>query len=307
MGTPPLWLKRFFLAAGIYNIAAGGGLLFSPHLFLRWINHHADEHVFVFQLLGGGIILLGGGYLIASSNPYKHWPIILIGFLSKLLVPFVFLFDSIRLIEFSGAGYIMIFDDLIWILPFAVSLYETYRLVTRNEEWALQADEEMLDNMYTSSGESISALSYRSPVLVVFLRHTGCPFCREALSVINENKQRIEQRGTRIVLVTMNEPASLEPLLQQNNLRDVDYVADTDRMWYRMFGLKRGSLSQIAGLSLWWKFFSVVVLKRHGVGWTEADAFQLPGAFLVHKGRIVRQHFAMHAADHPDFVELSRA
>ena len=303
----PLWLRRFFLAAGIYNILLGGGMLFSPQIFLNLLSHSIDEHTFIFQLLGGVVALFGAGYVIASSNPYKHWPLVLLGLLSKLLVPLVFLFDKVSLIEFSNAGYIMIFDDIVWIIPFTISLYETYRLATLNEEWTLQADEEGLENMYTQTGDSIAVLSFRSPVLLIFLRHAGCPFCRETLSIIKESKQRIEQRGTRIVLVSMNEAKAIDAILESNNLTDIDYVGDTDSMWYKLFGLQKGSLNQIAGISLWWKFFSAVVLKRHGIGWTEGDAFQLPGAFLVHKGRVIKQHISNNAADHPDFSGLSRA
>ncbi|MFN8816592.1 MAG: hypothetical protein ACK5ZV_07645, partial [bacterium] len=43
----------------------------------------------------------------------------------------------------------------------------------------------------TSGGQSVAELSMRSPVLMVFLRHFGCTFCREALADVRAQLARV--------------------------------------------------------------------------------------------------------------------
>ncbi|MBK8557721.1 MAG: redoxin domain-containing protein [Lewinellaceae bacterium] len=60
------------------------------------------------------------------------------------------------------------------------------------------------DEMVTAnSGESLADLSEKGTVLLVFLRHFGCSFCREAISDISKRRKKLEAKGVRVVLVHM--------------------------------------------------------------------------------------------------------
>ena len=72
-----------------------------------------------------------------------------------------------------------------------------------------------------------------------------------------------------------------------------------------MFGLKRGGWSQVAGWKVW-----IPAIRAIGQGYTigrpVGDAWQMPGAVLVHGERIVWRHDYRHSGDHPDFRSVPR-
>lgn len=59
-----------------------------------------------------------------------------------------------------------------------------------------------------SDGVSLAEISRQGPAIVVFLRHAGCTFCREALADIATRRARIVSAGARTVLVHMGDDAS---------------------------------------------------------------------------------------------------
>jgi hypothetical protein len=67
----------------------------------------------------------GVGYWLAADNPMVHWPIVLVGFMGKVFGPIGF---SMALIneEFPlKFGLNIIFNDLIWWIPFFLILRAT--------------------------------------------------------------------------------------------------------------------------------------------------------------------------------------
>jgi len=71
----------------------------------------------------------------------------------------------------------------------------------------------VLDSKLTRKGVDLATLSLVSPVLLVFLRHAGCPFCREAMSDLASSRQAIEETGTRIVLVYLGDAKAMDGAL----------------------------------------------------------------------------------------------
>jgi hypothetical protein len=72
-----------------------------------------------------------------------------------------------------------------------------------------------LEGAVTQSGESLVSLSEASQLLLVFLRHAGCTFCREALGNIARARPVIERTGARIVLVHMGDSGAIEKLIEK--------------------------------------------------------------------------------------------
>jgi peroxiredoxin len=163
---------------------------------------------------------------------------------------------------------------------------------------------QVLESSLTQAGKSIVELSAEAPVLLVFLRHAGCSFCRETLADIASSKAIIEGRGMRIILVHMGEARALNKLLAKNQLSGLDLICDADRRLYDVFGLKRGTLRQLLGWKVLWRGVFGGVLLRHGIGPVRADASQLAGAFLIDHCAIVRRFRHGSAADRPDYVSL---
>jgi hypothetical protein len=154
----------------------------------------------------------------------------------------------------------------------------------------------------TQSGDKIMDLSAASPVLLVFLRHAGCSFCRETLGDLAHERGVIERAGIRIILVHMGETAALDALLLKYGLADVDRICDGDRNLYRAFGIERGTLRQLFGPKVWWRGLLGGVVARHGIAPAKADSSQMPAIFLVHQASIVRRFRHRSAADRPDYL-----
>ena len=162
-----------------------------------------------------------------------------------------------------------------------------------------------LEQATTHSGENLLSLSRERPLLMVFLRHAGCPFCRETLARLQADRKMIEQQGVRIVLVHMTTEEQAAALFAKYGLDDVPRVSDPERKLYESFELKRGKAHQVMGPRVWWKGFKTTILRGHLPGIPEGDVFQLPGAFLVAEGEIVQAFRPDNSADHPDYVEFA--
>lgn len=156
----------------------------------------------------------------------------------------------------------------------------------------------------TQQGELLTDLCAASPVLLVFLRHAGCSFCRETLADLQASRADVTQEGARIVLVHLGDSARLDRFLTKRGLGDVSRIADRSQSLYRAFGLLRGGWRQLAGPKVLWRGFVEGVLWRHGLGKPAADASQMPGVFLIRDGEIARRFRHRSAADRPDYVGI---
>lgn len=156
----------------------------------------------------------------------------------------------------------------------------------------------------TQSGESLAELSQKAPVLVVFLRHSGCLFCREALADLAKSRAAISTAGAAIALVHMQTDAEASKLFSDYGLEDVARISDPGQELYRAFQLQRGSLSQVAGPRVWGTGLATL-LAGHLPGIPSADVLQMPGVFLVHKGLVLRGFRHATSGDRPDYVDLA--
>ncbi|MCB1208747.1 MAG: redoxin domain-containing protein [Verrucomicrobiales bacterium] len=162
----------------------------------------------------------------------------------------------------------------------------------------------LLKTTHTTAGQTLAELSEESPVLFVLLRHEGCTFCRNAMSDIARLRPRIEEIGTRIVLGHMGTPAEFVGFAEKYGLTDIDSVSDPDRTLYKGLGLRRGSLWQLLGPRVWLAGLRST-LSGHLPGIIRGDPWQLPGAFLLHKGKVVKGHAYRNAGDRPDYFALA--
>ena len=163
---------------------------------------------------------------------------------------------------------------------------------------------ETLEAAVTQSGESLVKLSEASPLLLVFLRHAGCTFCREALGDIAGARAVIERGGARIVLVHMGDSQAIDELVARYGLSGVDRICDPQQKLYSAFGLKRGKLRQLFGAKVFWRALYGGALSRHGIGHLSADSFQMPGLFLIDRASIIRRYRHRSAADRPDYAGI---
>lgn len=158
------------------------------------------------------------------------------------------------------------------------------------------------------SGKSLTELADESPVLLVFLRHFGCSFCREAMADIFKRRKRLEKKGLRVVFVHMApDPTVAEKFFKKYKLLPVEHIADPEKRFYHAFGLGRGTPAQLFGLMNWIRGFQAGVIEGHGFAYHNediGDGFQMPGVFVLHKGEIKHSFIHSYAWDRPDYEAI---
>lgn len=164
---------------------------------------------------------------------------------------------------------------------------------------------EAISTARDQTGQTLLSLSNDAPVLVVFLRHFGCTFCREALTDLAKQRPQIESAGTTIALVHMGTEDEANFMLASYGLSKIHHISDPLRRIYRSFQLRRGTISQLFGLRVWWRGFRAGVLEGHGLGRLQGDGFQMPGAFLLRHGKIVSEFRHQSASDRPDYRAIA--
>lgn len=300
---------RVLVAAAIYNIVWGAFAIASPQTIFRWTGFDPMPlYPELWQCIGMIVGVYGIGYAIAARNPFRHWPIVLVGLLGKVFGPIGFLSSVLQGKLPAALGWTILTNDLIWWFPFAVILWRAAQSHQSHSEQlvvaAPRAPIDPLSRMMSQFGCSLTELSRKQPVLVVLLRHSGCTFCREALGDLARQRSEIEAGGTTIALVHMGENAPAG-LLEQHGLADLHCFRDPMCHLYDLFGLKMGSFTQLFGPTVWLRGFKAT-LSGHWIGPLDGNAFRMPGVFLLSNGEPVRAFRHQTAADRPDYVALAK-
>ncbi len=163
-----------------------------------------------------------------------------------------------------------------------------------------------LASIRTESGASLLDLAEASPVLLVFLRHFGCSFCRKAISDVADLQEELELRGVRPVFVHLGPPELAKVYFEYYGLSDVERVNDPEAAVYRLsvFALGRKNPFLQAMNPLVWVGWLKGAIFKHGIGKIEGDGYQMPGIFFLKGARIVRGFKYRTIADEPDYLKL---
>lgn len=161
------------------------------------------------------------------------------------------------------------------------------------------------DPIRTESGAELFALSHESPVLLIFLRHFGCSFCRKAISDVAELAPELARRNVRPVFVHLGTPEVAQAHFAYYSIPDVERIHDPEARLYREFGLDRQhpARSLINPKDLWSWFLRGDIF-RYGVGKIDTDGHQMPGVFFLRDGKIVRSFRHRNISDQPDYRKL---
>ena len=116
---------------------------------------------------------------------------------------------------------------------------------------------------------------------------------------------QISEVGTQLAFVHMSTEDRAKEFFSEYGAQDLPRLADPEMKLYEAFKIRKGSTMQIASRQLLTGALRAYKA-GHRQGRTEGDAAQMPGAFLIHKGQVVRSFYHDTAADQPDYVELAR-
>lgn len=289
---PEKLLKLIALA----NFAFGLALLLFPEKSAMVLSLASPVSFLFIQCLGILSLSFGLGYLVAATDTAQHWALVLVGTFFRIFL-FLLLLKALYFNEIGLRGFLLISAYLIiGIIAFIYILVDAYYVNTR-EESAPKQFHDLLSYVRTNTGESLAELSEKENVLLVFIRHFGCTFCRETVSEIAKLDANIKGKNLTPVFVHMSDPAFADEFFTRYYNHPVMHISDPARVIFRSLGLKRGTLMQLFGPKVVLRGFWAGFLKGHGLGAFEGDYLQLGGYFVLSKGQIVFEHKTQGAAD----------
>ncbi|MBV8632208.1 MAG: hypothetical protein JOZ83_14870 [Silvibacterium sp.] len=164
----------------------------------------------------------------------------------------------------------------------------------------------LLGQTRTESGKTLLDLADLQPVLLVFLRHFGCTFCRQALDDVSKIRPELMKRGIHVVFVHLGSPERAKPYFDYFSLSDVERVSNPDGSLYQdpVFALARGSLWQIIRPAVWIGWLRGAIFK-YQIGLLKEDALQMPGVFFLKDRAIANFYRHRTIADRPDYLKIA--
>src|SRR5258705_1214338 len=155
------------------------------------------------------------------------------------------------------------------------------------------------------TGVSLGGFWVKRPVVLAFVRHLGCIFCRQQIARLSKRLPEIERRGGTLVVVGPAKPEHIKGFRDSTGYQGALFVARALRA-FRTAGLVHGwastyhPLSLLKGIGALARGFRQV--GRHG------DVMQQGGTFVLGPGDRVRYEWRdRYAGDHADLDDVVEA
>ncbi len=164
----------------------------------------------------------------------------------------------------------------------------------------------VIKEMMCNNGDSLKAISDETQVMLVFLRHFGCVFCKEALSDLAESRASIESKGVKIIFVHMAPDQVADKYFKRYGLEGCLHISNPSKSYYVAFGLMKGKISQLYGLRTWIRGYEA---RKQGheleLAQELGDSTQMPGIFSIHADQIIKSYIHKNASERPNYLELT--
>jgi len=164
-----------------------------------------------------------------------------------------------------------------------------------------------LASIKTEAGSCLLTLAEASPILLIFLRHFGCSFCRQSISDVADARSQLATRNVRPVFVHLGTPERAKPYFDYYGLSDVERISDLEAAIYHHPAFALGRMHPALNLispRVWAGWFKGSIVK-HGIGAFKEDAHQMPGLFLLKGPHLVRRYRYKSIADRPNYVKFA--
>ena len=141
-------------------------------------------------------------------------------------------------------------------------------------------------------------------LMVIFLRHFGCTYCRKTLATYKSFSESQSDKMFSPLFIHMSSIHDGTQMLESYGLGGVAHISDPEQRLYKLFSLHRGSLLQHFGPSVLKK--GIKDLFIHGLGGIKGDGFQMPGVFLVNEKGVINSYIHNTVADDVNFARLAQ-
>ena len=159
---------------------------------------------------------------------------------------------------------------------------------------------------WKGNGVRLAELRASGPVVLVFLRYTGCPICQLRIAELAREHERFVRAGARVAVVVESPAESVRRLAAGHEFPFV-LLPDPDRKLYSAYGVAKGGFAAmlapcvIADVIRAWR-------AGHKHGKYEGTETQVPADFVVGRDGLVRYaRYGRHVADSTPIADLLRA
>lgn len=160
-----------------------------------------------------------------------------------------------------------------------------------------------IDKFKDSNGKTISDHLKDSKVLLIFLRHLGCTYCKKVVSEFSREFAEGGLEDFKTIFVHMSEPERGEQFFKSYDLEGVAHISDPGQKLYKVFGLKKGTLVEVIGPKV--IISGVKDLLKFGIGKLEGDGFQMQGAFILKGEHIEKSYKSQIVSETVDFSSFT--
>jgi hypothetical protein len=142
-----------------------------------------------------------------------------------------------------------------------------------------------------------------TPTLLVFLRHFGCIFCREAIKDLRDIRDRHPDYPS-IMFFHQGTPQEGDHFFDRL-WPQARAVPDIPKTFYDAFEVPRGGLREMFGPEVWACGVRAAA-KGNTIGMKSGDPWTMPVFVLVQGDQVLWRYTGRHAGDHPDFERIQR-
>lgn len=164
--------------------------------------------------------------------------------------------------------------------------------------------DQSLLTMQTSRGDTLASLAARGPLVLVFLRHFGCPLCQEMVADVAARRVAMTESGTTVVFVHMHPESQAAAFFARYGAADLQRVSDPERTLYRAFGVPRARPTSWFSLGALRHYLSAILRGGHLPNLVGGDLAQMAAVVRIVDGRIDRDQRAPGFETRPDFDDL---
>jgi peroxiredoxin len=144
------------------------------------------------------------------------------------------------------------------------------------------------------------------PLVIAFMRHFGCAFCREHLIRLGRAHDELRAAGGEVIAVFQYRA---EPSVSFCRSRGLPFecLGDPTRAGYKAVGLERGERREYMGVRIYRHWFRAAKVGAY-VGRPQGDIAQRPGTFVVGSdGEVLLAHYNLSSPDNPAVPALVEA
>lgn len=296
-------MQKCLLYAGFYNLLWGAWVGLFPNQLFDIIDIPRPNYIGIWQCIGMFVAVFGIGYIIAATDPLRHWPIVLVGFLGKTLGPIGFFYHAITNQIPWSFGVTIPTNDLIWAPFFFLILVHVYRSqfkITHNE-----ASESDFLALKSNKGNDIGSLIKEKDCLFILPRHIGCSFSTAYLEQLSKDIPYLHEGKIKPVLILMEHEKDVKEILSSYELEDIEVIYDTQYISHMFLKMPPGTFTQLFGPR---EFITAakLFLQGHNVRLNRANPFVLSGAALFISGKLVYTYISKRASDIPNLSGIIR-